>query len=75
MGVSGRGSAERNTSLVVRIHPLPYCKIYKINIKELIAMRTKLAIMNRIALLKSRQPAKENNSIVKKLERQLRKMK
>lgn len=37
-------------------------------------MRTKLAITNRIALLKSRQPAKENHKIVSKLERKLRKM-
>lgn len=32
-------------------------------------------IMNRIALLESRQPAKENHKIVSKLKRQLRKMK
>lgn len=32
----------------------------------------KLHIENRIGLLKSRQPAKENQKIVKKLERQLR---
>ena len=37
-------------------------------------MRSKLAIKNRIALLESRQPAKENHAIVKKLKRQLRKM-
>ena len=37
-------------------------------------MRSKLAIMNRIALLESRQPAKENQRIVRKLKRQLRKM-
>lgn len=37
-------------------------------------MRTKLAIMNRISLLESRQPTKENHNIVKKLKRQLRKM-
>ena len=37
-------------------------------------MKTKLEIMNRISLLKSRQPAKENHNIVNKLKRQLRKM-
>ena len=37
-------------------------------------MRSKLAIMNRISLLESRQPAKENYAIVKKLKRLLRKM-
>ena len=37
-------------------------------------MRTVLAIKNRIALLESRQPAKENQSIVRKLKRILRKM-
>ena len=36
-------------------------------------MRTKLAIMNRISLLESRQSAKENHNIVKKLKRQLKK--
>lgn len=36
-------------------------------------MKIKLLIENRIALLKSRQPAKENHNIVKKLERKLRK--
>ena len=38
-------------------------------------MKTKQTVENRIALLKSRQPAKENHNIVKKLERQLRKLK
>ena len=38
-------------------------------------MRTKQTSENRIALLKSRQPAKENHNIVKKLERQFRKLK
>lgn len=37
-------------------------------------MKTKLEIMNRIALLESRQPGKENYNIVKKLKRLLRKM-
>ena len=37
-------------------------------------MRTKKLIENRISLLKSRQPAKENHNIVRKLKRQLRKM-
>ena len=38
-------------------------------------MRTKQTLENRIAILKSRQPAKENHNIVKKLERQFRKLK
>lgn len=38
-------------------------------------MKTKLAIENRICLLESRQPAKENHNIVRKLKRQLRKIK
>lgn len=38
-------------------------------------MKTKQTLKNRITLLKSRQPAKENHNIVKKLERQLRKLK
>ena len=37
-------------------------------------MKTKLEIMNRISLLESRQPAKENHNIVKKLKRLLRKI-
>lgn len=37
-------------------------------------MRTVLAIKNRIALLESRQPSKENHAIVRKLKRLLRKM-
>ena len=36
-------------------------------------MKTKLSIMNRIALLESRQPKKENYKIVKKLKRELKK--
>lgn len=35
-------------------------------------MKTKQALQNRIAILKSRQPVKENHNIVRKLERQLR---
>lgn len=35
--------------------------------------KTKLMIQTRISLLKSRQPAKENHKIVRKLERQLKK--
>lgn len=37
-------------------------------------MKTMQEIKNRISLLESRQPAKENHKIVKKLRRQLRKM-
>ena len=37
-------------------------------------MKTKQEIINRIALLESRQPAKENHKIVKKLKRQLKNM-
>lgn len=36
-------------------------------------MRSKLSILNRIALLESRQPGKENHKIVNKLKRQLKK--
>lgn len=38
-------------------------------------MRTKQTLQNRINLLKSRQPAKENQNVVRKLERQLRNLK
>lgn len=38
-------------------------------------MKTKQELEIRIAILKSRQPAKENHKIVRKLERQLRKIK
>ena len=37
-------------------------------------MRTELSIMNRISILESRQPNKENQNIVKKLKRQLKKV-
>jgi len=36
-------------------------------------MKTKLMIMNRISLLESRQPKKENHNIVNKLKRELKK--
>lgn len=37
-------------------------------------MKTELELKNRIALLESRQPSKENQNIVRKIKRQLRKI-